>query len=222
MRIAGHDLRNPVCLILIAAELARRQPDGSTAWRGQLESIDESAAQIRRIIDTFLGLNLGAASGRVDVGLMAAAVVRQHGPAAERKGIALACGSANGGEPAAIAAAVARCDATLTYQILANLVSNALKFTPAGGAVTMGVRAADGRVRAEVRDTGPGVPEAERALLFGAGVRLSPRPTGGEESHGHGLAVVKRLAETQGGAVGAEFPPLGGSVFWVELPGAEG
>ena len=46
----------------------------------------------------------------------------------------------------------------------------------------------------------------------------SPRPTGGEESHGLGLAIVKLLAESQHGAVGADFPATGGSVFWFRLP----
>jgi signal transduction histidine kinase len=49
-------------------------------------------------------------------------------------------------------------------------------------------------------------------------VRLSPRPTAGEETHGLGLAIVKHLVESQAGTVGADFPAGGGSVFWFELP----
>ena len=51
-----------------------------------------------------------------------------------------------------------------------------------------------------------------------ADCRLSPRPTGGEESNGLGLAIVKHLVESQGGTTGAEFPETGGSLFWFELP----
>jgi signal transduction histidine kinase len=106
----------------------------------------------------------------------------------------------------------------LTYQAFTNLTSNALKFTPLEGSVTLRTRLADDRVRVEVHDSGPGVPPEERAQLFQEHTRLSPRPTGGEESNGLGLAIVKHLIESQSGQVGAEFPAGGGSVFWFELP----
>ena len=74
------------------------------------------------------------------------------------------------------------------------------------------------RVRAEVHDTGPGVPVAERNRLFREHTKLSPRPTGGEESNGLGLSIVKHLIESQSGTVGADFPGQSGSIFWFELP----
>lgn len=217
MRMAGHDLRNPLFLILMAGDLARRQPAtaGSPALAKALDNITESAAQMRRIIDTFLDLRVpttgGAAGGRVDLNVLGHAVVRQHGPAAERKRISLAAELAEG-------LPTARCDAMLTYQAFTNLTSNALKFTPIEGSVTLRTRLAGDRVRVEVHDTGPGVPADERAQLFQEHARLSPRPTGGEESNGLGLAIVRHLIESQSGQVGAEFPAGGGSVFWFELP----
>lgn len=214
MRIAGHDLRNPLCLILMAGELARRQQGVPPETARYIDNIAASANQMRRIIDTFLELRGGGApgaSGRVDLNLLAEAVVRQHAPAAERKRIALAT---------ALAAEMplARCDASLAYQAFANLMSNALKFTPHSGRVTLGTRLVMSRVRVEVSDSGPGVPASEREQLFREGARLTPRPTGGEESNGYGLAIVKHLVEAQSGSVGAEFPATGGSVFWFELP----
>jgi K+-sensing histidine kinase KdpD len=68
-----------------------------------------------------------------------------------------------------------------------------------------------------VQDTGRGVPANERNQLFQEHARLSPKPTAGEESHGLGLSIVKHLIEGQEGAVGADFPAKGGSVFWFEL-----
>ena len=97
-------------------------------------------------------------------------------------------------------------------------MSNAIKFLPPGGRVTVRTSASDSRVRAEVGDNGPGVPVDERAKLFTEYARLSVKPTGGEESTGLGLSIVKHLVESQGGAVGADFPESGGSVFWFELP----
>ena len=181
MRMAGHDLRSPLCLILMAGELARRQPavTGSPALK-YLDGIAESATQMRRIIDTFLEIRVpsspGSANGRVDLNLLAAAVVRQHAHAAERKQITLATDLA---EPLPSA----RCDAALAYQAFTNLTSNALKFTPQEGTVTLRTRVSGDRVRVEVHDTGPGVPTAERVQLFRENVRLSPKPTGGEETN---------------------------------------
>jgi two-component system sensor histidine kinase/response regulator len=214
MRIAGHDLRNPLYLILTAGELAKRQPGIPESVLHYLSNISEGAMQMRRIIDTFLDLRApqpGTAAGRIDLTLLVDAVALQHEHAATRKQIAVAT------ELAAHLPFV-RCDAAHAYQILTNLVSNALKFTPLGGRVTIRLALADHRLRAEVHDTGPGVPLAERPLLFREHARLSPRPTGGEESNGLGLAIVKHLAESQHGAVGADFPATGGSIFWCELP----
>ncbi len=219
MRIAGHDLRNPLCLILMAADMAKRQHGAANGVGKYLENIGESAAQMRRIIDTFLEIRTGGTSSglvsRVDLDLVGDAVVRQHRPAAERKRIALATDFT-------APLPFARGDAGLAYQACTNLLSNALKFTPVGGRVTVRTLARDQHVRVAVEDSGPGIPEHERALLFREHVRLSPRPTAGEETHGLGLAIVKHLVESQAGAVGADFPATGGSVFWFELPAAAG
>jgi two-component system, sensor histidine kinase and response regulator len=217
MRMAGHDLRSPLCLILMAADLARRHAaiPGSPPPTKYLENIAESATQMRRIIDTFLELRVpsahGSVDGRVDLNLLGHAVVRQHTPAAERKQIALAT-------ELSPTLPLARCDAALAYQAFTNLTSNALKFTPPSGTVTLRTRIAGERVRVEVHDTGPGVPALERDQLFRENVRLSPRPTGGEESNGLGLSIVKHLIESQAGIVGADFPGERGSIFWFELP----
>ena len=218
MRIASHDLRNPLCLILMSGELARRK--GAPAEIAEyLESIHASARQMRGIIDTFLNLRRtggeAAPSGRCDLNLLATAVVGQHEPLAEQKEIALSLALAE-------TLPGVRADAGLIYQALANYVSNALKFTPRGGRVTLRTREAGLRLRMEVADSGPGVPEAERAALFTEFARLSPRPTAGEESNGVGLSIVKQLIESQHGTVGAEFPAEGGAVFWFELPTAGG
>ncbi len=219
MRIASHDLRNPLCLILMSGELARRK--GATPEVSEyLSSIHASAGQMRRIIDTFLNVRKSTADGRsavgrVDMNLLAAAVVAQNEPAAERKQVTVSLELAD-------PLPQAKGDGGYAYQALTNYVSNAIKFLPPGGRVTVRSRADDFRVRLEVQDNGPGVPAAERAGLFTEFARLSNRPTGGEESTGIGLSIVKQLIESEQGSVGAEFPPSGGSIFWFELPVAPG
>jgi signal transduction histidine kinase len=213
MRVASHDLRNPLCLILMSGELAKRK-GASPEVSEYLASIHSSAKEMQRIIDTFLNLRRSGAqpaAGRCDVNLLAAAVVAQQEPAAETKRMVLSLELADTLPPA-------RADAGHAYQALTNYVSNALKFTPPGGRIVIRTREAGPRLRIEVADSGPGVPAAERSALFTEFARLTPRPTGGEESHGVGLSIVKQLIESQDGAVGAEFPAEGGAVFWFELP----
>jgi len=69
-----------------------------------------------------------------------------------------------------------------------------------------------------VLDRGPGLAPEEQAQLFRKFGRASTRPTGGESSHGLGLAVAKRLAEAMGGSVGCDSEAGSGAAFWIELP----
>ncbi|MEY2881715.1 MAG: hypothetical protein RLZZ15_4095 [Verrucomicrobiota bacterium] len=209
MRIASHDLRNPLCLILMAGELAKRQPGVPPPTAKYLDNIGDSANHMRRVIDTFLHLKRGDAA-RLDLNLLVASAVSQHQFAAAEKSIRV--DSALGENLPAVL-----CEPAHVFQAVTNFLSNALKFTPPGGAVTLRTRLTGRSVRCEVQDTGPGVPVGERDQLFVEHGRLSPRPTAGEESNGVGLAIVKHLVESQRGAVGTEFPPEGGSVFWFEL-----
>ena len=104
-------------------------------------------------------------------------------------------------------------------QVVTNLLANAVKFTPAGGAVRLVVGAERGRARLEVADTGPGVPPDERDKVFDRFFRGSAgRGSGGS---GIGLAVVKQLVEAHGGEVRLESPAGGGALFVVVLPVAE-
>jgi signal transduction histidine kinase len=219
MRIAGHDLRNPLCLILMSGELARRK--GATpAVAEYLESIHGSAQHMRRIIDTFLNLRKPGGEGRdpldrADLNLVAAAVVAQHEPAAERKQLTLTLELTDN-------LPLAKADAGSTYQALVNYLGNAIKFHPPGGSIVVRTRLTPTHLRAEVQDQGPGVPPAERPALFTEYARLSNRPTGGEESTGLGLAIVKQLIEAEQGRTGADFPAEGGAIFWFEVPVAPG
>lgn len=86
-------------------------------------------------------------------------------------------------------------DEEMVYQILANLVSNAVKYTPKGGRVDLNVRLEESSLFITVRDSGPGFLPGERELIFSKFSKLSARPTGGERSTGLGLYIVKQLAD---------------------------
>jgi signal transduction histidine kinase len=103
-------------------------------------------------------------------------------------------------------------------QVLANLVSNAVKFSPPGGAIVVAVERVAGALRFGVRDSGPGIAEADRERVFEPFVQLDGGATRARGGTGLGLAICKGLVEAHGGRMGVEGVPGGGSLFWFELP----
>ncbi len=109
-------------------------------------------------------------------------------------------------------------DAAKIKQVIDNLLTNAVKYSPPGSTVTVELHPVAGRCSFSVKDQGPGVPEKERDKLFKDFGRLSVRPTGGENSTGLGLAICRKIVEAHGGTIVAENLPEGGCEFRVTLP----
>ena len=96
-------------------------------------------------------------------------------------------------------------------RVLANLAGNALKFTPAGGRITVGAEPwGEAEVRFWVGDTGPGIAEEDQKHLFVPFWQATPQPRGGT---GLGLAIAKRIVEAHGGRLWVDSRPESGSVF---------
>jgi PAS domain S-box-containing protein len=106
-------------------------------------------------------------------------------------------------------------DVPLIERVLANLISNAVKYSPEGQAVTVTTAAGPGVVRVSVADRGPGIPANRRASLF---TRYGLGEARTSDSTGLGLFVVHTFVSAHGGRVSLECPDSGGSVFTVELP----
>jgi len=102
-------------------------------------------------------------------------------------------------------------------QVLANLLSNALIYTPAGGEIRVDIRLADDAVELSVSDTGPGISEEDLPHLFERFYRGDPARgrTGGS---GLGLAIVRQWVEAHGGTIRAENRPEGGARFVLQIP----
>lgn len=103
-------------------------------------------------------------------------------------------------------------------QVLTNLLSNAAKFSPEGKPVEVAVKAADGRVRVEVHDRGPGIPENFRSRIFSRFSQADSTTARQKGGTGLGLAICKHMIEMMQGEIGFDERPGGGTTFWFQLP----
>jgi len=109
-------------------------------------------------------------------------------------------------------------DADLIRRVLINLIGNAVKFTSAGGAVTISLSASDGQTRAEVHDNGYGIPEQYHKRIFEKFSQVESSREGREHSTGLGLTFCKLAIAAHGGCIGVQSRPGQGSTFWFSLP----
>ena len=112
-------------------------------------------------------------------------------------------------------------DKDFAIQVFENLFSNAIKFSPPEKRVEIKLIKENGKVRAEIKDEGPGFTKDDMKKLFGKFQRLSARPTGGEHSTGIGLSIVKKYVEAMNGKVWCESEPGQGANFIVEFERTE-
>ncbi len=218
MGIVAHDLKNPLNTILNLAFILREYASQLSASDKEqhLESIIRTSERMFELIKNLLESNavesgnVNVEAEEVDVALLAQQSIDSYAQAASVKHIALHYE----GEPSAIAFA----DANICGQVLDNLISNAVKFSPHGKPIVVRVLNTAETVRVEVRDEGPGISEEDMKKLFGKFARLSAQPTGGEHSTGLGLSIVKKLVEAMHGRVWCESELGKGATFIVELP----
>lgn len=216
---ASHELRSPLTAMRGELELALRRERPSEEYRGVLASTLEEVVRLSRISEDLLVLarsDAGALEPRLescDVAAVVARVLERLQGQAERRGVRLAGGPAEGVWGVA--------DPGLLTQVAWNLVENAVKFTPRGGAVEVGLRAGSDGVALEVSDTGPGFRDPEQA--FRRFYREDPARSHGTSTGGAGLglAIVRAVAEAHGGSARAENRPGGGARVVVELPERE-
>jgi signal transduction histidine kinase len=214
-RIVSHDLKGPLTNIRMAQFMLRDMLRDNSEAHSILDSMDVTLNgmidMIRMFLDAVDSQRLEPQPAALHVHNLIVEVAEQYHLAADRKQIRLRLGN---GDYRALA------DRKLLRQVLGNLISNAIKFSPPGSEVRIWAEAQDNAIRIHVSDQGPGILPEERGKLFTMFGKLSARPTGGETSTGLGLWIVKQLTELQGGRVGVDQTDGEGSVFWVELPGA--
>ncbi len=210
----SHELRTPLTSIIAFTELLLAKAEGKN--REYLEDVAEASRHLLVMVNNLLDLSRSEA-GRlqvftdvVDLPELVIPLERSLRPLAESQRIDLKVRPMEG-------LPLLMVDPLRIKQVLMNVIGNAIKFTPAGGSVTVAAAPRDGWVEVSVEDTGPGIAPEHRALVFEAFRRIESKG----EVHpgtGLGLALAKNLVELHGGRIWVEDGAHGGSRFLFTLP----
>ncbi len=224
LAIVAHDLKSPLQTIMGFAELIKEKPDRSDLVPKQAESIFNASKRMLKLIDDLLK-TAAIESGRLelkktltDVAELLRFVVDEQRYYASKKDLQIHLELE--GE------CIARVDAARLYDVFENLISNAIKYSPKGKAIfakcqiqKANAPTAETAVLVSIKDEGLGMTEEDIAKAFGKFQKLSAQPTGGENSTGLGLSIVKELVELHGGRVWIESEGKDkGTTFFVLLP----
>jgi signal transduction histidine kinase len=219
LSIAAHDLKTPLQSIIGYGELLGAEGASKSA----VEYAGYSTRSAQRMLDIVNRLlqsdsiekgGLPVIRQAVNVGNLALAIAGSLQPQAEAKKQRI--------HASAERSCLVQGDEEWLRQVLENLLGNAIKYSPPRRSIWVEVKKANGAVRLEVRDEGPGLTADDKARLFGRFQRGSARPTGGESATGLGLSIVKQLVELHLGQVWAESAGKGeGARFVVELPATD-
>ncbi len=210
-----HELASPATSLVGYAELlaTRAYPDAER--REMLALMVEEGRRLTAIIRDFLEIqrlergHVSVVPRRVEVRGLLDQAVASAGPSASHPFVLAV--------PESLPPVLA--DPDRVQQVLANLISNARKYTPAGGEVRLSARHAGDAVEVAVADQGLGIPAAALPRIFAKFYRVEDDDRRGIHGTGLGLAIVKELVEAHGGRVGVDSEGLGrGARFWFTLP----
>jgi two-component system sensor histidine kinase GlrK len=216
LRHVSHELKTPLTALREGAELLHDQVAGPLAPPQQqvVGIMRDNSRKLQRLIEELLDYQraLHAAASlevkKVSLEDLVHEAVQPHELAAQAKGLRLAIEAH---------AASVEADPDKLRSIIDNLVSNAIKFTPPGGTITVRARAEGGEAIIDVVDTGPGVPAEERESIFNLFFRGRTKADSGMKGSGLGLAIARELVEAHGGHI-AVVGGGGGGHFRVTLP----
>jgi two-component system sensor histidine kinase/response regulator len=220
LSIVAHDLRSPLSNIVTSAEIVAADSEMPREQVNEfLEIICSAGKHMIHLVENLMDLN-AIEQGRIkmditplELGELVRGVAANYDSKAKAKQQELAFHE----EPGPL---IAMADQHSAIQIFDNLVSNAIKYSPAGKRIDICLRRNNEMIRCEVRDQGPGLTKDDLQKMFGKFAKLSAQPTGGEPSTGLGLSIVKKFVEAAGGNVWCETEPGKGSTFVVELRSA--
>jgi two-component system, OmpR family, sensor histidine kinase BaeS len=206
--VLAHDLRSPLQSIALCCDLLSQAQDAEDRTTAVLiDVIRDTVAQMAGVIEDVLDPDFRGAAG-VPAGepldLLLREAVDRHLALGRVNGVAIQFG---GAPPV-----VARIENARLQRVLANLLTNAVRFTPPGGRVTVSAKAVEDDVWIFVSDSGVGIAADQMATLF---EQRSPR---GPNAGGYGLRIVKRIMDAAGGRVTVASTPGSGTTFTIILP----
>ena len=214
----SHELRTPVTVIKGYAEALiedtmETDPERARKFVGIILNHSERLAALIGDLLTLSQLEAGSMS--LEKTTVRPDQVAKHAlellqPKAAHKEIAIDCSGVSGA-PAVLA------DPGRLEQVMVNLLDNAIKYTPTGGAISFTVTCHDRMVRIGVKDTGVGIPPKDLPRIFERFYRVDTARSRDEGGTGLGLAIVKHIIQLHGGTVGVESEPGKGSEFWFTL-----
>src|SRR6201991_4866444 len=219
----AHDLKNPLGVILGRTEMlteligAGSSKESITA---QVEHIRDATKRLTSMVDHLISdamadaFDITIRREPVDIAALVSEVAEANKPSAMNKQQTITV--------SATPNIVTMCDTDRIREAIDNLVSNAIKYSPIGGRISVVVAHEDDNTVMRVTDQGAGLSPEDLGRLFGRFQRLSAKPTAGESSTGLGLSIVKRIIDMHGGEVTATSAgPNKGSTFTITLPATE-
>jgi signal transduction histidine kinase len=214
--LISHELRTPLTSIIGYLELTLDDGNLTEEQRGYLDVVDHNADRLLRLVDDLLfvaQLEAGQLELRpceLDLAAVARQAVAEAQPRAAENSITLTC-DADG-------AVLLEADKGRMFRMLGNLVSNAIKFTRAGGDVHVSVSHLDGVAWLEVADTGIGIDTDDQERLFERFFRTSSVVEQHFPGTGLGLYIARAIVEAHGGSITVRGEPGEGALFSVALP----
>lgn len=212
--VVAHDLRNPLSNILLVAQLFRRRGAPERRSQKNVEAIRQSALRMNRLIEDLLDVrrlesgHLAIEPRQIPTHELIADVVATERRLAASAEVELSVELADD-LPAVWA------DRDRMWQVLENLIGNAIKFSPPGSRVTVGAAPRDGRVVFRVADTGPGIPAEDLPRLFESFWQATKTDRRGA---GLGLSIAKGIVEAHGGSLWVESEVGRGTSFYFTMP----
>lgn len=211
LSILIHDLKNPLAQIQLLSTL-----DNSDKKTEELKLIHQAAQNGMSLIERISTAHLideGKLNPKfkdVNIETLIQKSVELFAPLANKKGLKIALGTRS--------KCILPADEQFLKNILHNLISNAIKFSPNGASIFINYVMKEWGVEVRIRDEGPGFTEEDKKDLFTKYRRLSALPTGGESSSGVGLSIAKSLTERMGGSLSLNEAYTDGAEFVVKLP----
>jgi PAS domain S-box-containing protein len=213
--IVSHEFRTPLTSIQGLSELMRDEPFSVDEMRDFAADIHREALRLARLIAELLDLDrmesglMQLNRGTVDLAQVAVDVAAQLAPSAPQHHIAVQTDGV---------ATTLDADHDKLVQVVTNLLANAIKYSPAGGEISVRLRGAGHTVVLEVEDQGLGIPAEALETIFERYIRVESGPARHIQGTGLGLPIVRQIVEMHGGRVLVESVPGRGSIFRVLLP----